>query len=40
LFGLRQALAAQKKTAEIPEVDERFHRAWARADVRLATSTF
>jgi hypothetical protein len=40
LFGLRAALRGEKKTAEIAAIDERFHRAWARADVRLETSRF
>jgi tetratricopeptide (TPR) repeat protein len=40
LFGLAQALRIQGKTAEAAEVDERFHRAWARADVVLTASQF
>jgi tetratricopeptide (TPR) repeat protein len=40
LFGLAQALRAQGKTAEAAGVDERFHRAWARADVVLTASQF
>jgi tetratricopeptide (TPR) repeat protein len=35
LFGLAQALRAQGKTDEAAAIDERFRRAWARADVVL-----
>jgi predicted Zn-dependent protease len=38
LFGLAQSLRAQGKTAEASQVDARFRRAWARADVELAAS--
>ena len=38
LFGLAQSLRAQNKTAEAAAVDARFRRAWARADVMLASS--
>ena len=33
LFGLAEALKAQKRDAEAAEVTERFKKAWARADV-------
>lgn len=38
LFGLREALAAQKKTELAALVDARLKRAWARADVTPASS--
>lgn len=38
LFGLREALAAQKKPTA--RVGRRFRRAWAHADVRLTGSVF
>lgn len=38
LFGLAQALKAQKKDDEATIVDARFQRAWANADLRLANS--
>ncbi len=40
LFGLAQSLRAQGKTAEASEVDARFRRAWAEADVTLTASRF
>ena len=40
LFGLAQSLRAQGKTAEAAQIEERFRRAWAAADVRLAASRF
>ncbi len=40
LFGLMQALEAQDKAAELYEVEERFERAWADADVELGSSRF
>jgi tetratricopeptide (TPR) repeat protein len=40
LFGLAQALRAQGKTADAAATDERFRRAWARADVTLTASRF
>ncbi|GAC1697454.1 MAG: hypothetical protein NVS9B3_15190 [Gemmatimonadaceae bacterium] len=40
LFGLLQALRAQGKAAEALEVDTRFRRAWAGADVALTASRF
>jgi len=40
LFGLAQALRAQGKSAEAAEVDARFARAWAGADVTLPASRF
>ncbi len=40
LFGLTQALRAQGKSAEAADVDARFARAWAGADVTLTASRF
>ena len=36
--GLRAALEAQGKTADAADVSTRFDRAWARADMEIATS--
>jgi hypothetical protein len=38
LFGLEQALAAQKKTAEARWAERGFAEAWKRADVKLTAS--
>jgi tetratricopeptide (TPR) repeat protein len=38
LFGLSQALAAEGKTAEAAETRKAFEAAWARADIKLASS--
>lgn len=38
LFGLEQALRAQKKTAAADEVHKRFETAWKYADVQLTSS--
>jgi tetratricopeptide (TPR) repeat protein len=40
LFGLAQALRAQKKDGQAEVVDARFKKAWARADVTLTASRF
>src|SRR5206468_7481495 len=40
LFGLAQALRAQGKSAGAADVDARFARAWAGADVTLTASRF
>ena len=40
LFGLGQTLRRSGKTNDAAAIDERLHRAWARADVRLETSAF
>jgi tetratricopeptide (TPR) repeat protein len=40
LFGLAQTLRAQDKLAEASIVEERFRRAWSRADVTLPASRF
>jgi tetratricopeptide (TPR) repeat protein len=40
LFGLMQSLKAQGKTAEAAGVEARFQKAWAQADVKLASSRF
>ncbi|MEZ5401408.1 MAG: hypothetical protein R2729_17185 [Bryobacteraceae bacterium] len=36
LRGLQQSLAAQGKTGEAAEIEERFHKAWVHADIALA----
>jgi tetratricopeptide (TPR) repeat protein len=38
LFGLREALKAQKKTAEAADVEARFREAWKDADITLTAS--
>jgi tetratricopeptide (TPR) repeat protein len=40
LFGLSQALRAQKKAGETRWAEQGFTRAWARADVKLSASRF
>ena len=40
LFGLAQSLRAQEKMAEAAEVEARFKRAWAKADVKITASAF
>jgi len=40
LFGLAQALRAQKKHSEADAVEARFRRAWASTDVTLTASRF
>ncbi len=40
LFGLFQALKAQRKDSEAAEISGRFEQAWAHADVTLASSRF
>ena len=40
LFGLAQALRAQGKSSAAADVDARFSRAWAAADVTLTASRF
>ena len=40
LYGLNQALLAQGDAGEATEVGQRFERAWANADVKLAASQF
>jgi tetratricopeptide (TPR) repeat protein len=40
LFGLAQALKAQKKTEDAALVEARFKKAWQRADVTLTASRF
>lgn len=39
LFGLEQALRAQRRAQEADEVHERFERAWAHADVNLTLAS-
>jgi pimeloyl-ACP methyl ester carboxylesterase len=38
LFGLRESLRAQRRGDEAADVQRRFERAWARADVTLTSS--
>jgi len=40
LFGLAQALKAKGAAAEAAEVEKRFEKAWADADVKLTSSRF
>jgi len=40
LYGLAQSLRVQGKADEAAAMDERFRRAWARADVTLTASRF
>ena len=40
LFGLMQAMKAQGKKEEAARVEERFRKAWARADITLNASRF
>ncbi len=38
LYGLAQSLKAQGKTAEAKQVEERFAKTWAKADVKIGSS--
>jgi tetratricopeptide (TPR) repeat protein len=40
LYGLMQSLQAQKRAKEAEAIQQRFNRAWARADVVLPASRF
>ena len=40
LFGLAQALRAQKKTDEATLIEARFKKAWGRSDITLSASRF
>jgi tetratricopeptide (TPR) repeat protein len=40
LFGLQQSLRAQGKNEEADEVQQKFDKAWARADVKLTAAVF
>ncbi len=40
LFGLKESLRAQGKKEEASSVEQRFLKAWARADVQLTASRF
>ncbi len=40
LYGLKESLQAQGKREEAAAVEQRFGKAWARADVRLTASRF
>jgi tetratricopeptide (TPR) repeat protein len=40
LFGLAKSLQAQGKSDEAGDVEKRFEKAWARADVKLTSSVF
>ena len=38
LFGLRQSLQAQKRTADAAKVEAEFKDAWKQADIKLTAS--
>jgi Flp pilus assembly protein TadD len=40
LFGLAQALRAQGKNEQALVIEQRFQRAWADADIKLAATRF
>jgi tetratricopeptide (TPR) repeat protein len=40
LFGLMQSLRAQGKTDQVGVIEDRFRKAWSRADVTLTASRF
>ena len=40
LLGLRESLKAQQRFGEAKQVDARFARAWATADVKTVASRF
>jgi len=40
LFGLLQTLRARGRTREADEIEARFEKEWARADVTLTSSRF
>ena len=40
LYGLAQSLRAQDRTEEAERVEERFRRAWDRADIQLVASRY
>jgi len=40
LFGWAESLKKQNKTDLLPDVEKRFHRAWARADLKLTRPVF
>jgi hypothetical protein len=40
LNGLAQALRAEGRTKEAADLDARFRKAWANADVKLASSAY
>ena len=40
LYGLAKCLRARKADAEAAQVEQRFEKAWARADVKLSASVF
>ena len=40
LYGLEQSLRAQGKSAEADEVEQKFQRAWTKADVKLTAAVF
>jgi hypothetical protein len=40
LFGLMQSLRAQGKTEQVAVIEERFRKAWNRADTTLTASRF
>jgi tetratricopeptide (TPR) repeat protein len=40
LYGLAQALKAQKRMIEVKDAEDRFKKAWARADFKLSSSEY
>jgi tetratricopeptide (TPR) repeat protein len=40
LYGLTQSLRAQQKQDEAAAAEQRFHKVWARADIKLTASRF
>jgi hypothetical protein len=40
LYGLAQALRAQKREIEVKDIEERFKKAWARADMKPSSSEY
>jgi len=38
LFGLARSLVLQKKTSEVPKLEEHFKKVWAHADLQLMSS--
>jgi predicted Zn-dependent protease len=40
LYGLMQSLQAQEKKKDAAEAEQRFHQAWAKADIQLTASRF
>ena len=40
LYGLTQALRAQKKTSEASSVEARFRKTWSKSDMKLQASRY